>query len=130
MEPSDIIATILLFSLVAVGWYLWRKSLLRGIDVIILLAVVLALDVWGSPIGISGIERTIFALLALFGSVGTRKYEQEIAGKLHRAGAISPETAVKPEDAGLSKNDLFLDMIAEKTKDGRYYIEYKNGKQC
>jgi hypothetical protein len=130
MEISDIVATILLSALVAAGWYLWRKSLLKGIDVVILLAVVLALDVWGSPVGITGIDLIIFALLALFGSVGARKREQEIAGKLQRVGAISPETAVKPQDARISKSDLFLDIFAEKTEDGRYYVECKDKKHC
>jgi hypothetical protein len=55
---------------------------------------------------------------------------------LKDAEALSPEKAVKPEEAGISGwneatlQNLPLFGFVKKTDDGRYYVECKDGKHC
>ena len=55
---------------------------------------------------------------------------------LKDAEALSPEKAVKPEEAGISGwNEATLQNLpllgfVKKTDDGRYYVECKDGKHC
>jgi len=46
--------------------------------------------------------------------------------KLREVGAFSPETAVKPEK--IKVWEVYLEQVAEKTSDGRYYLKKKNHK--
>lgn len=63
---------------------------------------------------------TILAVYYWFKSVTT------IREKLREAKALSPETAVKPVDAGVPWwCGLHLELVAEKTNDNRYYLKEK-----
>ena len=48
------------------------------------------------------------------------------------AGAVSPETAVSAEKAGIKKDWILKDLLwfgdVKKTDDGRYYVPCEDGK--
>ncbi|MCJ7423947.1 hypothetical protein MUP01_06720 [Candidatus Bathyarchaeota archaeon] len=54
--------------------------------------------------------------------------------KMKKLGAVSEETAKKPEELGIEQRLLKHDMAKihgiRRTEDGRYYVECKDGKQC
>jgi Flp pilus assembly protein TadB len=50
------------------------------------------------------------------------QHAREIAKRFQDAGAISPKTAVRPEDIGISSKDEILELVTERTKEGRYYL--------
>jgi Flp pilus assembly protein TadB len=56
------------------------------------------------------------------------QHARKIAKRFQDAGAISPKTAVKPEDIGISSKDEILELVTERTKEGRYYLERRINK--
>jgi hypothetical protein len=54
--------------------------------------------------------------------------------KLKEAGAFSPETAVTPEQVGVTSKYMLNDLIryknVKRTEEGRYYVPCKDGKHC
>lgn len=50
---------------------------------------------------------------------------RRIARKFREAGAISPQTAIKPEEIGISCREELLELLSKKTDDGRYYLVEK-----
>lgn len=57
----------------------------------------------------------VILLGSYFGFNGIKKALEELS----KAGAFSPETAIKPEKVW----EFFLELVAEKTSDGRYYLK-------
>lgn len=59
---------------------------------------------------------------------------KRIMEKLREVGALSGETAVAAEKAGISEGYILKDLIkqgkVEATPDGRYYVKCKDGKHC
>jgi hypothetical protein len=73
----------------------------------------------------------IFVAAALLGD------ERCCLEMLKKVNATSKESAVKPEDAGISGFSLERALQSlikrgkvKKTEDGRYYVECKDGKHC
>ncbi|OYT50092.1 hypothetical protein B6U79_00395 [Candidatus Bathyarchaeota archaeon ex4484_231] len=66
--------------------------------------------------------------LSVYGAIAKMRFA--IIDKLKRAGAVSPETAVTPEEADLSLEEIrWLKYLAggslstiKKTENGRYYV--------
>ncbi len=78
---------------------------------------------WYGGLGIGDIISFITA-----SSVGFyiwNKGTSAVLRKLGEAAANSPEKAVKPEAVGITWEGFYLDFIAEKTEDGRYYLSVK-----
>jgi hypothetical protein len=74
---------------------------------------------------------------AIGGAAGGSTDEKRCLEKLKKANAISPENAVKPEDAGIS--GVFPEWALErlikrgevkKAEDGRVYVDCKDKKRC
>jgi len=63
-----------------------------------------------------------FITASLLGLYSWNKITQNVVRKLQQSGAISPETAVKPEKAGITWESLWLELVAERTKEGCYYL--------
>jgi hypothetical protein len=63
-----------------------------------------------------------FVTASLLGLYSWNKITQNVVRKLQQSGAISPETAVKPEKAGITWESLWLELVAERTKEGCYYL--------
>jgi hypothetical protein len=66
--------------------------------------------------------------------IGAKK---NIEKKIRRKGAVSVETAITPEEAGITSkrelgwlNRLVKEGKIKETSDGRYYIECEDGKYC
>jgi len=54
--------------------------------------------------------------------------------KLKEVGAFSSETAVTPEQIGITSKYMLNDLVryknVKRTRDGRYYIECEDEKHC
>jgi len=67
----------------------------------------------------------IFSIIAIFSGLyfwfrGIKNAKR----KLSEVGAFTPETAVKPEK--IKVWEVYLEQVAEKTEDGRYYLLCKD----
>jgi len=71
---------------------------------------------------ISSEEILLIVLLTILAAYCNRKATNSIKKKLKEAKALSPETAVKPEEAGITWESLWLELVAERTEDGRYFL--------
>jgi len=72
----------------------------------------------------ANLESTIsFVTASILGFYSWNKITRSVIRKLQEVKAYSSETAVKPEDAGITWESLWLELVAEKTKDNRYYLK-------
>jgi len=67
-------------------------------------------------------EALLIVLLTILAAYAYFKATNSIKKKLKEAKALSPETSVKPEEAGISWESFWLELVAERTKDGRYFL--------
>jgi hypothetical protein len=71
---------------------------------------------------ISEIEISITVFLTIVAAYFWFIGVTNIKRKFKDANANSPESAVKPEEAGITWEGLWLELVAERTKDGRYFL--------
>lgn len=89
----------------------------------ILLIIAASVLLWYGGVTIEGIAS--FVTASALGIYLWNKGVSRVVRKLREIGATSPETAIKPEQAGITWESIYLELVAEKTKDGRYYLKKK-----